>query len=176
LRKLALLAGAIAALAIVAIVAWLRATGRAETGGFLGPGSLASDFNLTLEVLLVLGLSTGFALARSGNIEAHRVNQTVWVLVNAALVFAIMIPSLQHARLQSPADLARLPTALPWIHAVLGVVTLLCGLWLVLQMNDVLPQRWHIARWKALMRLTLTGYWLVALLGIGIYYLWNVGA
>jgi len=44
-----------------------------------------------------------------------------------------------------------------------------------LQMNDVLPQRWHTAKWKTLMRLTLTGYWLVALLGIGIYYLWNVG-
>jgi hypothetical protein len=42
-------------------------------------------------------------------------------------------------------------------------------------MNDVLPPRWHTARWKTLMRLTLTGYWLVALLGIGIYYAWNVG-
>jgi hypothetical protein len=25
------------------------------------------------------------------------------------------------------------------------------------------------------MRLTLTGYWLVALLGIAIYYVWNAG-
>jgi hypothetical protein len=103
------------------------------------------------------------------------VNQTVWVLVNAALVACIMIPSLQHAQLKSLADLTRLPTALPWIHAALGLVTLISGLWLVLQMNDVLPPRWHIPRWKTLMRLTLTGYWLVALLGIGIYYFWNVG-
>jgi hypothetical protein len=174
-RKLALLAGVVAALAIVAIVASLRATGKADAGGFLGPASLASDLNLTLEVLLVLGLTAGFAIARSGRIEAHRVNQTVWVLVNAALVACIMIPSLQHATLQSLADLTRLPTLLPWIHAALGLVTLICGLWLVLQMNDVMPQRWHIARWKTLMRLTLTGYWLVALLGVGIYYFWNVG-
>jgi len=174
-RKLALLAGGIAALAIVAIVVSLRATGKAETGGFLGPGSLASDLNLTLEILLVLGLTAGFAFARSGRIEAHRVNQTVWVLVNAALVVCIMIPSLHNAKLQSLADLAKVSTALPWVHAALGIVTLLSGLWLVLQMNDVLPQRWHIPRWKTLMRLTLTGYWLVALLGIGIYYFWNVG-
>jgi hypothetical protein len=55
------------------------------------------------------------------------------------------------------------------------VLTLAAGLWLVLQMNDVLPQRWHTAKWKTLMRITLTGYWLGALVGIGIYYAWNVG-
>ena len=175
MRKLALLAGGIAALAIVAIVGSLRATGKAEAAGFLGPASLLSDLNLTLEVLLVLGLTVGFTLARSGRIEAHRVNQTAWVLVNAALVACIMIPSLQNAKLQSVADLTKLPTALPWIHAAVGLVTLISGLWLVLQMNDVVPQRWHTPRWKTLMRLTLTGYWLVALLGIGIYYFWNVG-
>jgi len=72
-------------------------------------------------------------------------------------------------------DLATLSIGLPLLHAALGVLTLAAGLWLILQMNDVLPQRWHTAKWKTLMRLTLTGYWLVALLGIGIYYLWNVG-
>ena len=175
MRKLALLAGGVAALAIVAIVASLRATGKADTAGFLGHGSLASDLNLTLEILLVLGLTVGFALARGGRIEAHRVNQTMWVLVNAALVICIMIPSLQNAKVHSFAELTKLPTALPWVHAALGLLTLISGLWLVLQMNDVLPQRWHTPRWKTLMRLTLTGYWLVALLGIGIYYFWNVG-
>lgn len=50
-----------------------------------------------------------------------------------------------------------------------------CGLWLVLQMNDILPQRWHIRGWKTLLRLTLAGYWIVALLGIGLYVVWNVG-
>jgi len=115
------------------------------------------------------------ALARSGRIEAHRLNQTMWVMVNAALVLCIMIPSLQNAKPGSLADLAKLSTGLPLFHAAVGVLTLAAGLWLILQMNDVLPQRWHTARWKTLMRLTLAGYWLVALLGIGIYYLWNVG-
>lgn len=43
---------------------------------------------------------------------------------------------------------------------------------LVLQMNDVLPRRLYIKWWKNLMRLTLAGYWLVALLGLITYYFW----
>jgi hypothetical protein len=174
-KRTALLAGGALALAIVAFVVGLRAAGKTDTGGFLGPASLLSDLNLTLEVLLVLGLTFGMALARSGRIEAHRLNQTSWVLVNAALVLCIMVPSLQNAKPKSLADVATLSIGLPLLHAVIGMLTLAAGLWLVLQMNDVLPQRWHTAKWKTLMRLTLAGYWLIALLGIGIYYLWNVG-
>ena len=175
MRRIALLGGAALAPAIVAFVLGLRAAGKADAGGFLGPASLLSDLNLTLEILLVLGLTFGMALARSGRIEAHRVNQTSWVLVNAALVLCIMIPSLQNAKPKSLADLATLSIGLPLLHAALGALTLAAGLWLVLQMNDVLPRRWHTAKWKTLMRLTLTGYWLVALLGIAFYYVWNAG-
>jgi uncharacterized membrane protein YozB (DUF420 family) len=174
-KKAAMLTGGALALAIVALILGLRAAGKADANGFLGPASLLSDLNLTLELLLVLGLTFGMGLARGGHIEAHRVNQTAWVLVNAALVLCIMIPSLQNAKPGSLADLAKVSTGLPLLHAAIGALALAGGLWLVLQMNDVLPQRWHTARWKTLMRLTLAGYWLVALLGIAIYFVWNVG-
>jgi hypothetical protein len=39
-------------------------------------------------------------------------------------------------------------------------------------MNNILPARWHVRRWKALMRATLAGYWAVALLGIATYRVW----
>jgi hypothetical protein len=174
-KRTALQAGGALAIAIVAFVVGLHAAGKADAGGFLGPASLLSDINLTLEILLVLGLTFGMTLARGGRIEAHRFNQTVWVLVNAALVLCIMIPSLQNAQPRTFADLTKVSSGLPLLHAAIGVLTLTAGLWLVLQMNDVLPRRWHTAKWKTLMRLTLTGYWLVALLGVGIYYTWNVG-
>jgi hypothetical protein len=174
-KRTALQAGGALAIAIVAFVVGLHAAGKADAGGFFGPASLLSDINLTLEILLVLGLTFGMTLARSGRVEAHRFNQTVWVLVNAALVLCIMIPSLQNAQPRTFADLTKVSSGLPLLHAAIGVLTLTAGLWLVLQMNDVLPRRWHTAKWKTLMRLTLTGYWLVALLGVGIYYTWNVG-
>ncbi len=175
MKKTALFAGAAVAIIVIAVLFALRAAGKGDAGGFLGPGSLVADVNLTLEVLLVLGLTIGMALARGGRTEAHRINQTVWVLVNCALVVCIMVPSLQNAKPKSLADLATLPAGLPWLHALIGALTVAAGLWLVLQMNDVLPQRWHLHGWKTLMRVTLAGYWAVALLGVAVYYVWNVG-
>lgn len=174
MKKTALFAGAAVAVIVSVALIELRAAGKGAAGGFLGPGSLVADVNLTLEVLLVLGLTVGMALARRGRIEAHRINQTVWVLVNSALVACIMVPSLQNAKLKRFADLASPPSSLPWLHALVGALTIAAGLWLVLQMNDVLPQRWHLRCWKTLMRATLAGYWAVALLGIAVYYAWNV--
>jgi hypothetical protein len=175
MRRIALLAGGAFAFATAALILGLRAAGKAESGGFFGPGPLAADVNLTLEVVLVLGLTAGMIFARRGRIETHRVNQTIWALVNAALAACVMVPSLAHAKFSSLADLAHWSSALPWLHAAIGALTLAGALWLVLQMNDVLPERWHIAWWKRLMRLTLAGYWLVALLGILLYFQWYVG-
>jgi hypothetical protein len=39
-------------------------------------------------------------------------------------------------------------------------------------MNDVLPRRLHVRSWKRLMRLTLAGYWTVALMGLATYHRW----
>jgi len=175
MRKIALLAGGAFAFATAALVLGLRAAGKAESGGFFGPGSLAADLNLTLEVALVLGLTAGMLFARRGRIETHRVNQTIWALVNAALVICVMVPSLAHAKLARLADLAHWSAALPWLHAAIGALTLAGALWLVLQMNDVLSERWHVTWWKRLMRLTLAGYWIVALLGIALYFQFYVG-
>ncbi len=116
-----------------------------------------------------------FFLARTGKIEAHRVNQTIWVLVNAALVAFIMVSSLQDVAVRSIADLADTRYWVTWLHALIGTATVGAGLWLVLQMNDILPQRLHVKGWKHLMRLTLAGYWAVALLGFATYYFWYVG-
>lgn len=172
MKKVAILTGGAAAATTTAVVLGLVAAGEADKGGFLGPGGLNADINLVLELLLVLGLTFGFYLARKGNIDAHRINQTIWVLVNAALVACIMVGSILTFKLNSLADLADPGIGLTWLHALIGTLTLVAGMWLVLQMNDILPRRFHIRWWKRLMRLTLAGYWAVALLGLATYYFW----
>ena len=174
MKKLAMLAGGTLAIAVSALALGIFAAGKEGAPGFFGPGVLIADINLALEFLLVLGLTFGFYLARAGKIEAHRVNQTIWVLVNAALVAFIMVSSLQDVKLKSLADLADARYGVTWLHALIGTFTVAAGLWLVLQMNDILPQRLHITGWKNLMRLTLAGYWAVALLGFITYYFWYV--
>lgn len=140
--------------------------------GFITPDLFTADFNLWLEILLVLGLTVGAFLARRGSIEAHRVNQTIWVLVNGALVLFLMLQSMSEVKVTKPADLADVRTAVTWVHAIVGTLTFGSGIWLVLQMNNILPVAWRITWWKKLMRLTLAGYWIVAILGIVTYYYW----
>jgi len=162
--------GTLVAGAAAAIVA-IQAAGIGATQA-LGAGGLIADLNLALEILLVAGLSFGYWLAKRGNIAAHRYNQTVWVLLNTVLVALIMAGSMENAAVENAADLAKTHIWVPWLHAVLGGATAVSGLWLVLQMNGLLPKPLHVRGWKKLMQVTLAGYWAVALLGLAIYYLW----
>jgi len=171
-KKTALFAGLVLAAAAAALVLALRAAGKADAPGFFGAGTLLADINIVLELLLVGGLTFGMMLAKSGNIAAHRVNQSAWVMVNAALVALIMIPSIRTFKLAHLSDLGNSGNLIVVVHAAIGAATLLAGLWLVLQMNDILPARWHIRGWKTLMRATLAGYWAIALLGIATYRVW----
>jgi hypothetical protein len=171
-KKTALFAGLVLAAAAAALVLALRAAGKADAPGFFGAGTLLADINILLELLLVGGLTFGMMLAKSGNIAAHRVNQSAWVMVNAALVALIMIPSIRTFKLAHLSDLGNSGNLIVVVHAAIGAATLLAGLWLVLQMNDILPARWHIRGWKTLMRATLAGYWAIALLGIATYRVW----
>ena len=173
MHRSAILAGLVLAALTSTVVIVIRGKGN-DAAGFLGPGTLIADVNLMLEILLVLGVTFGFWLARRGNIEAHRVNQTSWVLVNAALVALIMISSMENVAIAKIADLANPRTAFAWLHAALGACTVAAGVWLVLQMNDVLPRSMHLRRWKTLMRLTLAGYWAVGLLGFVTYYFFYI--
>jgi len=171
-RRLALLLGGLLIGGTAAAVLAIEAAGRWTAKGFLGPAALIPDLNLLLELLLVAGLTFGYWLARRGNIAAHRYNQTVWVLMNAVLVALIMARGMDNAALESASDLAQPHLLVPWLHALLGSATVGAGLWLVLQMNGLLPRRLHVRGWKTLMRVTLAGYWAVAVLGVAIYYLW----
>jgi hypothetical protein len=175
MRAAAIVSGLVMFCAAAAVALSIFSQGKEGDPGFVGPGVLIADVNLAIEIVLVLGLTVGAWLARRGSIEAHRVNQTVWVLVNAALVAFIMFSSMQDAKLESLASLAETRLWVTWLHALIGTLTLIAGLWLVLQMNDVLPKAVHVSWWKTLMRCTLAGYWTVALLGLWIYYLWYGG-
>jgi CDGSH-type Zn-finger protein/uncharacterized membrane protein YozB (DUF420 family) len=172
LRTLSFILGGLLVVGAAVAIVVVEAAGKWSASGFLGPGGLIPDFNLTLELLLVAGLTFGGWLAKRGNIAAHRYNQTVWVLVNAVLVALIMARGMDNAALESASDLTKLHLLVPWLHALLGAATVAAGLWLVLQMNGWLPRRLHLRGWKTLMRITLAGYWTVAVLGLAIYYLW----
>jgi hypothetical protein len=162
---------------VAAALTWVIGIGmlnRAGSPGFFGPGPLIADVNLFLEVLLVAGLTYGYLLAQRGNIAAHQVNQTIWVVLNIGLIALIMAGSMQDVRPAKLADFSHARIAVTWLHAIVGTLTALAGLWIVLQMGNVLPAHWHVRWWRNLMRTALAGYWLTALLGFATYFFWYV--
>ena len=173
-RRKAIATAAVMVGGSLAWIAGIWAAGLEGTRGFFGPGPLIADANLVLEVFLVAGVSYGFLLARSGRIDAHQVNQTTWVVLNLGLIVLVMAGSMQDVAIAKAADLASWRTGITWLHAAVGTLTAASGLWIVLQMNNVLPASLHVGWWKNLMRATLAGYWLTGLLGFLTYYFWYV--
>jgi len=146
-----------------------------NTGLFGTRASLFADINLLAELLLLFGLTAGYGLARANKITAHQYNQTFWVLLNLVLVMFIMLVSFSRSVVRGiPGELLKAYYFTSFTHALLGTVTILCGIYLLLRMNNLLPKALRISWWKNLMRITLGLYWLVGLFGLGTYYFWYV--
>ena len=166
-----------AAVMVAGSLAWIGGiwlSGVEGARGFFGPAPLIADANLILEMFLVAGVSYGFLLARRGNIDAHQLNQTTWVALNLGLVALVMAGSMQDVKVAGARELADWRVGITWLHALAGTLTALAGLWIVLQMNNVLPAALHVDGWKNLMRAALAGYWLTGLLGLLTYYFWYI--
>ncbi len=147
----------------------------ARRGIFGTKANLFSDLNLIAQIVLLLGLSLGAVFARRGHIAAHQYNQTGWVLLNIVLTIFIMIVAYYEYVIPGlPGNLSRAFGLVPTIHAALGLLAIVCGVYLILRMNRLIPKKWRIKGWKRLMRLTLALYLLVGILGLGIYYFWYV--
>ena len=159
---------------MTAFLIWGTSTGFAYRQGFLGTNApYFADFNLVCQSALLLGLSTGYVLARLKKIYAHQYNQTAWVLLHVLLIIIFM-----DARFRSlviPGIAVSFNTAfliLPTIHAVIGALAAILGLFLILRMNDLVPHFLRISWWKGLMRVTLVSYWITIGLGLATYFVW----
>jgi uncharacterized membrane protein YozB (DUF420 family) len=155
-------------------LAWGILTGIAAQPGIFGTkASLFSDLNLIAQILLLLGLGVGAYFARKGNLSAHKYLQTGMVLFSIVLTCFIMIPAfVKYTLPEIPDNLPIDYNLVSTIHGVMGLVAIGCGVYLLLQMNALIPIGWRVSWWKSLMRLTFALYWLVGLLGLATYYLW----
>ena len=131
---------------------------------------------LVLEIAMGIGLLLGARLARKGRFRQHAWCQSVIVLLNFAVIAAMMIPSFRvHVFPRIPAKLGKAYYALATAHAVLGGVTEIAGLYILLSAGtSVLPEKWRITKYKMWMRSVLALWWVVLLLGMATYTRWYV--
>lgn len=145
--------------------------------GFLGTAApLIADCVLLLEIAMGAGLLIGAWLARKRRFRQHAWCQSVIVLLNLAVVAAMMVPSFDiHVLPRIPARLGRAYYALATAHATLGTLTELAGLYILLSAGtSALPEKLRISNYKLWMRSVLVLWWIVLLLGAGTYTRWYV--
>jgi uncharacterized membrane protein YozB (DUF420 family) len=146
-----------------------------DAAGFLGTGArFASDVNLVLQLLMGLILLLGMVLARRGLYRAHALCQSGVVLLNLLLIAFIMLPPFKSDVVPAiPGRLTEPYYFLPALHALLGGVAQLLGLYIIIRAGtDWLPDRLRFQNYKLWMRTTLALWWSVILLGVATYYVW----
>ena len=143
-----------------------------HTGFFGSQAPVYADLVLLLETAMGLVLLIGAVLARRGYFRAHACCQSSLVLLNTAIVALVMVPSFaQHVAPKIPAKLGKAYYATATVHAVLGSVAEVIGLYILLAAGtSVLPTRFRMKKYKVWMRTALVLWWLVILLGWMTYF------
>ncbi|MCI0491215.1 MAG: DUF420 domain-containing protein [Blastocatellia bacterium] len=145
--------------------------------GFLGTGAtFNADLNLLIQIAMGLALLYGMFLARRKKFRAHKYCQSSVMLLNLVMIFLIMVPSFhRQVEPQIPSELGDSYYLVATIHATLGTVAELLGLYIMLvAATKILPQRLRFKRFKPWMRAELALWWIVILLGLGTYYYWYI--
>ena len=141
--------------------------------GFLGTNApFISDLSLTLILLTAVMFTIGWQLARRKRYEAHRWVQTVTAIINAIVVLSIMINSyVTHILPGIPSKLLEGDFAVTTIHAIIGTMGLLFGIFVVLRANNLVPKALRFKSYKPFMWTAYALYMLSTLLGVVVYVL-----
>ncbi|HXU35816.1 MAG TPA: DUF420 domain-containing protein [Blastocatellia bacterium] len=147
--------------------------------GFLGTGAtFRADLNLVVQISMGLALLVGMALARRKNFRAHKYVQSSVMILNLLMIFLIMAPSFhKQVQPQVPGGLREAYYLIPYVHATLGTIAEVLGLYIVLvAATKILPRKLRFKRYKPWMRTELALWWIVVLIGVSTYYVWYVAS
>lgn len=146
--------------------------------GFLGTSAnWAADMTLLMSALVALLLTIGVVLAVRGQYRAHRWFQTGAATLNAVLVLWLMIlPYRDFVVAPNNPGLLPLPAiATTRIHAAVGALALVFGLYVTLSANKLMPKFLRFSNYKAFMRVAYALYMLATFIGLFVYITWFVG-
>jgi uncharacterized membrane protein YozB (DUF420 family) len=141
-----------------------------------GPGFLRThapfltDLTLILICLTAILFTVGWQLARHGHYESHRWIQTATAVLNAVVVLGVMVSSyVTHILPRIPSRLLQDDYGITTVHAVVGMMGLLLGLFVVLRANGLVPGPLRFQNYKLFMPTAYALYMLATLLGVTVY-------
>ncbi len=139
--------------------------------GFLGTRApLHSDLSLILILISSTLFTIGWRLAVHKHFKAHRWVQTSAAIVNALVVLVVMIASFIIYILPGlPGKFFVGTYGVTTVHALVGTLGLLLGVFVVLRANGLMPKRLQFRNYKPFMRTSYALYMLATLIGVIVY-------
>jgi len=139
--------------------------------GFLGTrASFLSDLSLVLILFSAILFTVGWQLARYKQYDIHRWVQTLAAIINAIVVIAVMIRSfVVHILPGIPGKLLEGDYGVTTVHAIIGMIGLLLGIFVVLRGNELVPKRLRFDNYKVFMRISYGLYMLATFIGVVVY-------
>lgn len=141
--------------------------GLPQGAGLLGTTApLGADVSLVLTVLAAVLFTIGWRLAVRKRYEAHRWVQTSAVALNAVVVAAWMIRSfVLYVLPVIPAKLDQRSYAVATVHALVGVIGVVLGVFVALCGNEFVPERLRFKNYRLFMRSSYALYLVATLTG-----------
>jgi len=142
-----------------------------DKAGFLGTkAQLGADLALILTLIAAILFTVGWRLAVRRRYDSHRWIMTAAVLLDGAVILTWMVRSfVLYVWPKLPAGLDQRAYAVNTVHAVIGVVGLVLGVFVVLRANELVPQALRFANYKAYMRTSYVLFMLATLTGVAVY-------
>ena len=139
--------------------------------GFLGTRApLYSDVALVVILFTAVVFTVGWRLAVNKQFRAHRWTQTAAAILNTLVALAVMVPSFVVYILPGLPDKLREGTyGITTLHAIIGTLTLVFGVFVVLRAHGFVPRRWRFKNYKLFMRTSYALYMLSTLIGVILY-------
>ena len=139
--------------------------------GFLGTRApFYADLTLLLILFTAILFTIGRQLAIRKNYEAHRRIQTAAVVLNSLVVLTVMIASFIIYILPGiPAKLLKETYGITTVHAFIGSISLLLGVFVMLRGNQFVPKRLRFKNYKLFMRTSYVLYMLATVSGVIVY-------
>jgi len=112
----------------------------------------------------------GWQLAVHKHYDIHRWVQTSAAIINASVVLVVMVGSFLGFTLPKiSSHFVEPPIWIATVHACIGIVTFLFGMFVVLRANKLVPQAWRFKNYKLFMRTAYSLYMITTLVGVAVY-------
>ena len=139
--------------------------------GFLGTNAtFRPDLTLVLILVTAMLFTIGWQLAVRKRYTAHRWVQTLAASLNAIVVLSTMISSFLIFILPGiPGKLLEGSYGVTTVHALVGMVGLVLGVFVVLRGNELVPHSLRFTNYKLYMRIAYALYMVSTLIGVAVY-------